>query len=252
MTRSAVTRLRYVINLLVAQAKPKSVVNPSTGTSYVFKVNFVTLTLSSDQRALGDKDIKKKMLDPFIRRMRDRHGLRSYVWRAERQKNSRLHFHLTTDTYLPFDSINREWNLCQSKFHFISDFQVRYPGVNPNSTDVHSVRDVENLAAYLVKYMSKLDPSEQKIDGKLWDCSRNLKTKERVTFEMGRAEFDFVNSLVARYGSLSGGSDYCLIVPIPSAHFARELAGVYYAEYQLFLQRVYNAADQRGRVYVEY
>lgn len=30
--------------------------------------------------------------------------------------------------------------------------------------------------------MSKLDPAEQRIQGKVWDCSRNLKTKQRVEF----------------------------------------------------------------------
>lgn len=252
MTKAAVTRLRYVINLLVAQAKPKVIGNPFTGKDYTFRINFVTLTLSSDQRGIDDKVIKKKMLDPFIRRMRDRHGLRSYVWRAERQKNGRIHFHITTDTYLPYDSITRNWNELQSQFHFISEFQERYPGTNPNSTDVHAVQNVEDLAAYLVKYMSKLDPNEQKISGKLWDCSKNLKTKERVSFAMGKAEFDLVQGLINTYGSLSDPGGYCCIIPIPKTEFAKVLKGSWYTAYQNFLDRVYYAADQRGRVYAEY
>jgi hypothetical protein len=205
-------RLAKSLNLLVAIARPKSVINPSTNKPYTFRVNFVTLTLPAAQRGVSDRELKKRAFDPFIKSMRRKHGLRSYVWRAERQFNGNLHFHVTTDTYLPYSSIRDEWNRFLSRFHFIDEFEAKHGHAEPNSTDVHAVHKIDNIAAYMVKYMSKSPdahlaeinakrakrghdlivpdahpfrriPDQPKwddpIEGKVWDCSQNLKCPSR-------------------------------------------------------------------------
>lgn len=243
MTDSAVYRLRYIINLLVAQAKWKTVRNPWTGKEYKFKINFTTLTLSGPQLNVGDKEIKEKMLKPWIRAMRHRCGLRSYIWRAERQKNGRLHFHITADTYMDLNIIRDEWNRIQSNYHFIDYFRENNDSIWPNSTDVHSVKDVRNIAAYLVKYMSKQAEDEQKIDGRLWDCSTNLKTREKVSYEMGSDEWSLLEKLKLKYNCLPIDGNYAAVMPIPDHEFKNALKGKWYTDYSNFLERVYRAAD---------
>ncbi len=101
----------------------------------------------------------------------------------------------------------------KTKINYVTQKKAYDSGVacgwtNPNTTDLHSVRSVANLAGYLVSYLSKKDlwkkaitPDDKKnitkmekdkipldeiqrrfthcvkrsISGKLWDCSTNLK-----------------------------------------------------------------------------
>jgi hypothetical protein len=243
------SKLRFALNLLVAQAKWKQVENPTTGKMYKFKVNFITLTLSAPQREVSDKVIKSKMLFPWIRTMRDSHGLRSYVWRAERQKNGNIHFHFTTDTYIPYDSIRDSWNFQQAKFHFIDEFRRKNKSAYPNSTDVHSVMNVRNLASYLVKYMSKDEKGLETIEGKVWDCSTNLKTTERVCFEIDGPTFKMVDSILASKKFRSFDNDHCRIVALSEKDMRSYLPAKMTREYRAWLQRVYDAATP-GRVRV--
>lgn len=252
MTRSAQKRLREVTNLLVAQAKWKKAIHPTKGYTFSWKINFITLTLSGPQLDVSDRTIKSKMLKPFLRRMKNQYGLRSYIWRAERQKNGRLHFHITADSWLQFDVIRMEWNKQQAKFHFIEYFRDNNDSIWPNSTDVHSVANIQNLAAYLVKYMAKSDPDSQKIEGKLWDCSPNLKTKEKVIFEMSSEDWDYLDEFWIKLAAESMSSDYCLQFYVTEKEMETYLPEKYLRPYKQFLERVYNAADQRGRVHAVY
>ncbi len=62
---------------------------------------------------------------------------------------------------------------------------------SPNTTDVHSVKDVNNLAAYMTKYMakglvsSKPSAAEKRsasaYKGRIWFCSQSLSRLKNVT-----------------------------------------------------------------------
>lgn len=170
-------RLKRAINLLVATAEEKEAINFKTGKKFKFKVNFITLTLPAPQKDVTDKQLKKEAFDPFIKRIKRKHNLNNYVWRAERQKNGNLHFHILTDTYIRYDNIRDNWNSCLRKWHFIDDFKEKFGHAKPNSTDVHSIQKIKNVAAYVVKYMSKESEEKDTIEGKIWDCSKPLKHK---------------------------------------------------------------------------
>lgn len=178
MTAFAKKRLKRAIQLLVASSQEKEAIHFKTGKTFKFRVNFITLTLPAAQGDITDKDLKKKCLDVWIKRMKRKFKLNNYVWRAEKQKNGNLHFHFVTDTYLHYEKIRNDWNSCLQAFDFIDRFEQKHGHRNPNSTDVHAVHQVNDLAAYMVKYMSKDDPEVKKIEGKLWDCSKALKTKQ--------------------------------------------------------------------------
>lgn len=179
LTPYAKKKLKRAINLLVASSEWKEAEHFKTGKKFKFKVNFITLTLPAAQKDISDKDIKKYCFDNFVKRMKRKHKLHSYVWRAERQKNGNIHFHMITDCYIRYDYIRNDWNAVLQRYHFIDDFFAVHGHRNPNSTDVHAIQNIKNLAAYMVKYMSKETPSGDQIIGKVWDCSQNLKTKMR-------------------------------------------------------------------------
>jgi hypothetical protein len=182
MTTYAKKRLKRAIQLMVASAKEKEAPNFKTGKTFKFKVNFITLTLPSSQGQITDKDIKRECLDNFIKRLKRKHKLGNYVWRAEKQKNGNLHFHIITDTYIHFEKIRNDWNGVLVKFGFIARFKEKHGHENPNSTDVHAVWKVRNLTQYFIKYMSKDEKEGMMVNGKLWDCSARLKTKKNCEF----------------------------------------------------------------------
>ncbi len=115
LTPYAKKRLKRAIHLMVASALDKEATNFKTGKIFKFKVNFVTLTLPAPQGNITDKEIKKEVLDVFIKRLRRKLNLNNYVWRAEKQKNGNLHFHMITDTYLHYEKIRNDWNECLNK-----------------------------------------------------------------------------------------------------------------------------------------
>ena len=210
LSTGARKRLKRAIQLLVAIAEPKKAMNWKLNKEFSFRLNFVTLTLPGPQGNISDKDIKSKVLDVWIKAAKRRFKLRSYIWRAERQANGNLHFHIVSDTYLPYDQLRDTWNDRLNTLGFIDKFEAKHGHRHPNSTDVHAIHNVRNVAGYFMKYMAKgvktwedyipaapiaskaikelkISPKlrlkriqtleESKIQGKVWDCSTNLKTK---------------------------------------------------------------------------
>lgn len=210
MTEGSRKRLNRAIAIICEIAEWKTAMNFKLNKEFRFKLNFVTLTLPGAQGQITDQEIAKKVLDPWIKKARRRFKLRSYIWRAERQGNGNLHYHIVTDTYLPYDQLRDTWNDNLNALGFIDRFEKKHGHRHPNSTDVHAIKKVRNLAAYFSKYMAKgercseeafthppfphrpyrplmtkkslkfrqmLTREQSKIKGRTWDCSTNLKVK---------------------------------------------------------------------------
>lgn len=177
LSPGAKKRLKKALELLIDISPKREFKHPLTNRFHKFQITFVTLTLSAPQGDYSDSTITKELLEPFIRIMRNRFKCQSYVWRAEKQKNGNIHYHITTNQYIDYQHLRDEWNKVQSKLNFIDRFEKEHGHRNPNSTDIHSVRHVRDLASYMVKYMSKDTPEHLQVTCKLWDCSKNLKTK---------------------------------------------------------------------------
>lgn len=234
----SISKLRFSINLLVAQSVWKEVFNPTSGRWYKFKINFITLTLSAPQKNVSDRIIKSRMLEPFIRNMRNVYQLGSYVWRAERQKNGNIHFHITCDTFISYDKIRDAWNYQQSKYHFIDDFRNKNKTEFPNSTDVHAVHTIKELAAYLTKYMSKAESMQDVIEGKVWDCSKNLKVKGKPTFEITAADYDWINDMFEINENAFTQTEFCTIIRLSDKKLTAVIPEYYNTEYNSWLSVV--------------
>lgn len=184
LSKGAKKRLKQSIELLIDISPKKWFTVPSTGKRFQFQITFLTLTLSAPQGNITDKTITAELLQPLLQTLRRKYKCNSYVWRAEKQKNGNLHYHITTNQYIPYDSIRDDWNRIQNKLGFIDTFEITKGHRNPNSTDIHSVRGVRDLARYMVKYMSKNVPENLKVYCKLWDCSKDLKYRENISIEI--------------------------------------------------------------------
>lgn len=225
MTPFAKKKLKRAIQLMVASSKEKEATNFKTGKLFKFKVNFVTLTLPGPQGTITDKQLKKECLDNFIKRIKRKLKLNNYIWRAERQKNGNLHFHMVTDTYLHYEKIRNDWNDCLNKFGFIDRFEAKHGHRNPNSTDVHAVWKVKNLTQYFVKYMSKGNSEGDIIEGKLWDCSAALKTKKNCEFVLEGETFDqWTKAIEDTKNEVKNDTNFCIIF-LNASQFSKYVTG---------------------------
>jgi hypothetical protein len=272
-------RLKRSIQLLVAIAKDKTAVNFKCGKEFKFKVNFITLTLPAAQGDVSDNDIKSKILDPWIKKAKRRFSLNSYIWRAERQRNRNIHFHFITDTYIPYDQLRDTWNDNCQALGFIDRFQARHGHRNPNSTDVHAVHKVKNLSAYFSKYMAKdaktaegmqpengkawrplernfnrssikftrvLTREEGKIEGKVWDCSQNLKNKKNCETIIEDEERALIDTLLADETIQSRSTDQCLIIFLTPAQHKRYIQGRHRQLYEDYLDIIRNDHSEQS------
>lgn len=223
----AFRKIKKAIDYTVYLAAPKHSPDNFNGKAFKFRLNLITLTLSSSQ-VHSDKIIKNEIFQPMLNSFRKKYGVINYVWRAEKQGNDNIHFHIVTDKFIPWNELRNEWNKFQNHLGYIdryrqnmldfhkAGFQERknlfkaWPlsdqikafkeGIknnwsNPNSSDVHSLRNVSNVKQYFVKYLTKDEQSADSrikvnpdgvvpgsvvksqysnLEGRLWGCSSNL------------------------------------------------------------------------------
>ena len=183
-------RLKTAINWLVASAQNKLAKDRETGKTFYFKVNFITLTLPAQQGTHTDNEIKANLLNHWLIHAKRKYNLNNYVWKAEKQANGSIHFHITSDTYIFHYDLRKDWNKIIQKMGYVDKYRqaqkawhkdgfkvrvnllknwnyekqlkaykegTRTNWNNPNSTDVKSVKNIRDLSAYLCKYMSKTE-----------------------------------------------------------------------------------------------
>jgi len=135
----------------------------------------MTLTIPEDCK-LDDETIHYKIFKPFIRVLRDKFNLAEYLWKAETQENGNLHYHLTINVWVHWFVINREWNKQLLKQGYI------FKSVNHEraSTEIHSTKNVKNMAAYLCGYVAKKDEWKKKTPKEIIDRAEALKEKNEI------------------------------------------------------------------------
>lgn len=145
---------------------------------------FITLTLSSRQ-VHCDKTIKRECLNHFLIYLKRHYGVVNFIWKAELQKNGNIHYHMITDKYIPHQELRELWNTAQNRLSYVDMFAHD----NPNSTDIHSLKRIKNVMAYVGKYMSKKSSADddkpgvvlRPICGHVWGRSDNLQALQSFT-----------------------------------------------------------------------
>ena len=216
ISKKANTRVRDAIDWMLFLSENKTTYSIKRGKNFSYKLGFLTLTLASKQRH-SDNEIKKTLLNHFLVVLRSKYKVSNYLWRAEAQLNGNIHFHIVVDKFIAYQEIRKDWNRIQDKLGYIAHYSskmkekykkgfyystgdkyhrgiiqqlhayrlgVRQGWYNPNSTDIHSIKKVRNLSAYIAKYCSKnsneIDEEGKStlryraIEGKLWGLSNSL------------------------------------------------------------------------------
>ena len=134
---------------------------------------FITLTLSSTQKHT-DKEVKRKMFDPFIKFLQNETGSNLYFWRAEKQENGNIHFHIIHDSYINKFKLQRRWNDIQSRNGYDSFDKKKYQSGEAPSTHVSVIRDLETIPHYVLKYALKQTEGKA-VTGRVWGMSDKLR-----------------------------------------------------------------------------
>ena len=246
-------KISRAIDYLIYLSKPKKLPPTIHGKDYTFRLNFITLTLSSKQ-IHTDQEIKAVLLNQFFIEMTRKWKVQSYIWRAEKQKNGNIHFHIITGNFIPWNELRNTWNRIQNKLGYVDryrenretwhahgfKFQRTLGAVwsyekqlaaykkgclkqweNPNSTDVHSIKHVGNIKAYFVKYMTK-NQEDYPLAGRLWGCSINLSNISGGHCEMDSLIREELDKIVASGRAKVYHSDYFSCYYI-SAELLKEL-----------------------------
>jgi len=184
VTSHGAKRIRAAIDVLLQRSPAKTTWNPVTKKYFPFRINFVTLTVSAHAPITANFGYSN-LMKPFLRKLRTL-GNFSYVWKAELQKRGQLHYHLATNTFLPWQDIRSTWNNLQRKNRLLDDYAKKNRHYDANSTDVHALHGIVNIGTYLSKYLAK--DNTAKINGKTWDCSIDCKQKRFAFTPTNRQE----------------------------------------------------------------
>jgi hypothetical protein len=223
---------------------------------------FVTLTLPAKQFHT-DKHLNVFALNRFIQWAKRKADIKHYLWRAERQENGNIHYHIIFDRYIQWDALRAYWNDIMNDLGYIDAYRkeqekqheygftprlelVEKWGIDaqkaayekgtaegwsdPNSTDIHKLGRIKDVAAYVTKYMSKEDtipalkaldsqlsrneisPDEyeyqkarfteilhsKKINARLWGCSDSLRDLKNPSFCVDSGAEDFLTEAAAQ------------------------------------------------------
>lgn len=131
---------------------------------------FYTITFPS---GLSDQSCYK-YFNLWLTRCRKTAGLNSYLWVAERQKNSTIHFHLLTNDYMEIKSVNGYMSkaLTNGKKKVDEEVLKIVDTEKYNGIDVKKVGNGrEKLVGYLTKYITKNNIEFYRLP---WHCSRDV------------------------------------------------------------------------------
>lgn len=198
-------KISKAVDYLLLMASDKKVPSKLHGKVFKFRICFVTLTLPSKQ-IHSDNDIKTQCLNQFLVEARKKWHVANYIWRAEKQMNGSIHFHILLDKFIPWSELRDVWNRIVNKLGYVEryrdamrafhseGFKVREQLLktwdyesqvkayksgkandwnSPNSTDIHSIKNVQDVRKYVLKYSTK-DDVHGIIKGRIWGCNEDL------------------------------------------------------------------------------
>lgn len=195
LSKKSRQRLQTAFDWMYLLSKKKTAFNEKTKKWYHFKISLLTIKLPCKQLHT-DYFIKHNLLNTFLQHLREKYEIHFYIWRAERQNDEILHFHILLDHFIPYQEINIYWNKLLDRYGYIQQYRTNQQewhkdgfkfrkqygnrwsksaqlkafnkGVATNwscpsgDSDVHPIWRIRNTKSYLAKYISKPSDIEKK------------------------------------------------------------------------------------------
>lgn len=152
--KTSIKKIKTALQWLSEFSRSKTYVSKN-GIKIKYKISFITLTLASSQ-IHSDKEIVKRCLNSWLTNMRTNYGMRNYIWRAEKQKNGNIHFHIATDANPNHYMILYSWNKAQNLLGYVDRYQQSNNSTEqPPSTQIKRANQSHKIDNYIAKYLSK-------------------------------------------------------------------------------------------------
>jgi len=268
-------KISKAVDYLLIMANDKKAYNTTNGQAFKFKISFITLTLPTNQFH-SDNIIKSACLNQFLIEASKKWHIKNYIWRAEKQKNGSIHFHILTDKFIPWSELRDVWNRIVNKLGYVEKyrdhmrafhsegFQVRSDLLknwdykaqvkayqkgkvndwsSPNSTDVHSIGKINNIRKYILKYTVK-DDNNGEILGRMWGCSESLSKIEGATEVFDSYFQEEIKKLINEFSERVYCSDYFTVIHVSIAELYKCGYLALFKLFSAFMYRKFNFSIQ--------
>lgn len=206
------------------------------------RLTFATLTLSGKQKH-DDNWIKRNMLNRMLISLQKKYNVKYFFWRAEKQKNGNIHFHVIVDSYIRNQDLQSEWNSIQADCGYLDEFFAKFKRYNAPSTDIRAIADTVNGINYVMKYVSKnpdeLEDESLKVSGRIWGCSKELK-ELKPYFDLEHQKLgNALTEAVKRKDAVLFDSDFFQIYRCDTERFLKRYLPDVYLDYVEYYVNVY-------------
>ena len=274
------------IDYLLLMAKPQNQISNPTGRSFQFCIGFITLTLPSKQ-IHDDNTIKKECLNQILIELKQRHKVKNYLWRAEKQKNGNIHFHIIVDKFVNWNELRNRWNRIINKLGYVDRYQAnqkafhstgfrfrselekdwtyerqlkayqegaRHDFRNPNSTDVHGIKKINNLKNYVTKYMTKNEDEKNLTDdtqaqygkqtGRIWGCNQELSDLKGAQLIVDNEISTALKKIIDKVQPVKYEGEYFTVFYIDQKQLQEFSPDILFVEFSRYLMAKFNYSNQ--------
>lgn len=172
-------------------------------------ITFVTLTISASQMH-SDKELNRLLLMPMIQKLMRNKAVVNYIWKAEKQSNGNIHWHILIDRYVHWRWLRDAWNATQALHGYLDNYQSMHGHQDANSTDIHRLKGIHNIAAYITKYICK-NSQQNGLECRVWGCSAGLKAIKQFRVEVTSEVHTLIEDIVANASSSIYSYENCFI-----------------------------------------
>lgn len=206
-------RLQRAVTIMAAACSPRFVKNHKGQYQY-FRMAFLTLTFAAPVSVPNAKD----MFNSFMRWIREEKKVRADIWKLEYNVKEVAHFHVLLADYVFYKECQNKWDEIQRKYGVTYAHAQARGTFKTNTVRIEHVGKVHDLAAYMMKELAK-DINAKKVaikarlqqeqpgisadelkkqvdahmkaalkaDGKVWDCSQNIRGVRYFSIQMTTA-----------------------------------------------------------------
>lgn len=183
VSQMSAKKIKHAISYLAASATQKRVYNRETKKTSWFKLAFVTLTFPKIGDKLVDDKKAASCLHDWLVMAQAKWPIYNYFWKAETTAAGQIHFHITIDCFIHHKNLRLSWNRILNRKGLLDDFKKQHGHRDAPTTEIKAVIKVDNLAGYLIKYLSKTDKDRRVVSGRSWGCSQRLAWANRLVLE---------------------------------------------------------------------
>ena len=220
VTAGVKKRITKAINVLLQVSKATWKQNPATGYIQYHRISFITLKITGAENITA-REAYDNCMNHFLDWLTRTAGVKLYVWKVELTRAGQIHYHITCPDMISHIEIRQKWNSYLRKAGYLESYAKQYGHYNANSTDIHSVNDIENLSSYIIKAlcesienaekikktrgatrqinigaeMAKDVQNDEETEGKIWGCSEVLAAAHYVAFHMATRHYDYIQHL---------------------------------------------------------